>query len=238
MVTEQELNMKQLLRCCVFCVVCWANHVAAAQLYVFVPSNIRAVAMQKILGARCPDLGITVFGRVKDFSKRLSKTPPDAILTLVPVIKHHPDYSIFLQGYKVGLAAEAYVLVSVDKPIDLKALHKKKIGVVDILGRKAMSRFMQQLFGIKLKIKRVMRSEDLLPLLIFRAADAIFVSELMFAELQKKSNLNLKVTQLDIKVGLAATAQSSLNGQEYMKCITAFPAATNTLLGVEKWERM
>ena len=212
--------------------------VNAESLYVFVPTEVRANVMQDKIGSFCSGVDVTVFGRAKDFHKQVKANPPNAILSLMPVIKHSKEYNAALHGTKNGATTEEYVLVSVDKGLDLAAIAGKKIGVVDLLGRKPMSAFITELFKSKVKLKRVTKVEDLLPLITFGSVEGIFIAESLYAQLKSKSNLNLISTKLNIKIGLASAAISGATDIKMTNCITAFDNELNTTLGVDKWNAL
>lgn len=212
---------------------------AAESLFVFVPTEVRANVMQEKIGSFCKDINITVFGRAKDFHKQIKKNPPNAILSLAPVIEHSSAFNPAVKGLRSGKDDEEYVLVSVDKPIEIGGIASKKIGVVDLLGRKPMSAFVEKLFKTKVKLKRVTKVEDLLPLITFGSVDAIFVSDSLFNQLKSKSNLNLVATNLDIKVGLVSAAMNGEEVKDKLKqCVTAFDNQLNSTLGVDQWRAL
>ncbi len=208
---------------------------SAESLYVFIPTEVRANVMQDKIGAFCLDVDVTVFGRAKDFHKQMKISPPNAILSLMPVINYNETYSATLNGSKNGSISEDYVLVSIDKALDLAAITGKRIGAIDLLGRKPMSDFISKLFNTKVKLKRVTKVEDLLALITFGSVDGIFIAESLFEQLRLKSNLNLISTRLNIKLGLASAAISGSTDRKMTECIAAFDTELNTTLGVDKW---
>lgn len=211
----------------------------AESLYVFVPTEVRANIMQQKISDICKDVDVTVFGRAKDFHKEVKSSPPHAILSLLPVIERSGSFSTALKGVRDGTSEEDYVLVSVDKPIDITSIGDKKIGVVDLLGRKPMGQFISQLFQTEVKLKRVTKVEDLLPLLTFGAVDGIFISEALYNQLKSKSNLNLVSTRLNIKVGLVSAALLDAKAKDKIsKCIQGFDSDLNETLGVEQWRAL
>ncbi|MFT5162950.1 MAG: hypothetical protein ACI9FJ_001531 [Alteromonadaceae bacterium] len=209
----------------------WADN-----LFVFVPTDVRAKAMQQDISAICPNVTVTVFGRGKDFRKQVKKKPPDAILSLLPVINRSSPFEPVMRGVQQGVTEEEYVLVSVDEPLDITKLGSRKIGVVDLLGRKPMAEFISGLFQSDIKIKRVTKQEDLLPLLTFGSVDGIFVSERLYMQIKNKSNLNLVFTRLNIKVGLVSAALATTAAKEnIVGCLKKFSGKLNGILGVDQW---
>ncbi len=212
---------------------------AAESLYVFVPTEVRANKLQHKISAYCSGVDVTVFGRAKDFHNKIKAFPPSAILSLLPVIERNQLFDPTIEGLKNGIANEDYVLVSVDHPLSRSNLTNKKIGVVDLLGRKAMTKFIGNLLNAKVKIKRVTKVEDLLPLITFASVDAIFVSKTLFNQLKSKSKLNLVATPFNIKIGLASAALSnSIAKDKLNQCLFSFDKQLNTTLGVDQWRTL
>ena len=208
----------------------------AEQLYVYVPTDVRAKNLQQAIGMACPNITVTAFGRGIDFRQLVKKSPPDAILSPLPVLEHRLGFKSAIRGVKNGFTDEQYVLLSVDKAFDLRNIENSKIGVVDILGRKAMGEFVSQLMQTKVKLKRVTKQEDLLSLLTFGSVDGVFVSESQYRQIRKRSNLNLVVTNPNIKVGLASIALVNLSAkQKIADCVKRFDKKLNRILGVEQW---
>lgn len=193
----------------------------AADLYVFYPTDIRPKSLQEKFNSICPEVKTVAFGRVVDFYRQIDSLPPNAVLSLKPVVTRGNKASMtsVLQGTREGQNSEEYVLVAIDKTVDLAQLGQLKIGVLDILGRKPMKRFMNDLFAQKIKTKRVIKTEDFLPLLTFKLADAIFVSQSTYKKLQAKSKQNLVATATDIRIGLAVTGIYQQAGNNISQCI-------------------
>jgi hypothetical protein len=213
-----------------------AAPVMGDNLFVFVPTDVRAKVMQQDINTICPGVAVTVFGRGKDFRKQVKKSPPDAILSLLPVIDRSSPFETVMRGVQNGLTEEEYVLVSVDQALDLGQIQTKKIGVVDLLGRKPMGEFVSQLFQADIKLKRVTKQEDLLPLLTFGSVDGIFVSERLYLQIKDRSNLNLVATSLNIKVGLVSAALAGKGAKaKIVNCLKKFNTKLNGTLGVDQW---
>ena len=141
------------------------------------PTSIPPRKLQGYLSEAAPGVSFTVFGRQKDFVNTLKTQPPDAVIAHRPVIEGiGVQNEPVLQGTLGGKDSQQYVLVSVDQGVDTANLAKLNVGAVDLLGRRKMSKFVAKLLGVpKVKVKRVTKLEDLLPLLQFSMADAVMV---------------------------------------------------------------
>jgi hypothetical protein len=203
---------------------------------VFLQLDVKAIAVERALQERLPDLAITVFGRFPDFQDVLISAPPDAILCIAPVLAYQGD-SVTLQGMRGGRSVEAYVLASAGKPLG-GSLAGKTIGVVDLMGRGGTQSFLNHLLHTNgILMKRVSKIEDLLALLEFSAADGVVLSSSAVQGLTARTRLSIKTTDLpDGLVGLPAVAV--LNGAVagvIIRSFQALDADTNRMLGVDSW---
>ncbi|MEO0443582.1 MAG: hypothetical protein AAFZ92_07555 [Pseudomonadota bacterium] len=197
---------------------------------------MRTSIIQEKLQFACPHVDITAFGRVRDFRKQVTTSQPAAILSPSVVIERTQGYSLALHGVHNDQTEEAYVLAAFGEPIDTNKITEKVIGVVDILGRKPMVDYTSQLLQAQVKIKRVAKQEDLLPLLTFGAIDGVLVSSRTFAAMQQQSNQILVATELNITVGLVAAGVTDASAQQPIsQCLSSLDTSMNELLGVEKW---
>ena len=206
-------------------------------IFVYLPTDIRPNAFQKMLEESAPNVAVTVFGRIRDFQKNLKGTPPDAVLAAHPVIE---DLSlpIGMQGKAGGAVDEQYVLVSVGQEVDL-AKADLVIGTVDLLGRKKMGGFVNKLIGRAdgTKLKRVTKREDLLSLLQFKVADAILLRESSLESFKGKSKLDLKVKRVEgARVGLPAVGfLPDARTKEVKDAVGKFTGELNAIIGVTGW---
>lgn len=209
---------------------------AGPKVFVFYPSLARPLAIQDALSKRCPSLKITVFGRLTDLQALVEREHPEAILAQTVVLKQFPEYRPRLTGSRNGSTTEDYVLLSIGKPIEVAKVSAASIGVVGLLDREQMDGFVAGLVSGTPRLNRVTKVEDLLPLLIFRSVEAVFVSEANVREFQKKSQAHLVEAKLDKgKVGLVAAGILGGEG-EILPALKALDAGTLSLLGVDAWQ--
>ena len=206
-------------------------------IFVYLPTDIRPNAFQKMLEDSAPNVAVTVFGRIRDFQKNLKDTPPDAVLAAHPVIEDIP-LPVGMQGKAGAKTDEQYVLVSVGQEVDL-AKPDLVIGTVDLLGRKKMGGFVNKLIGRaeKTKLKRVTKREDLLSLLQFKVADAILLRESSLESFKGKSKLDLKVKRVEgARVGLPAVGfLPDARTKEVKAAVSKFTGELNAIIGVTGW---
>jgi hypothetical protein len=206
----------------------------ASSLHVYVPLDVPARALEKMLGANLPGVAITVFGRYKDFEKAIERDHPDAVISLRPVIEYRKLAPV-LQASAGGKASETYVAMSVG---DIGGLAGKSIGAVDLMGRKETTSFFAQRLAMSdLKLTLVTKTEDLLPLLQFQTAQAVVLPQRSVAALRKKSNLDLRTNGLpSIEVGLPALAITSPRGAAIRDSVRKLPKELNQMIGVDQWQ--
>jgi len=205
-------------------------------VHVFLQLDAKSSVVEKTLQARLPGIAITVFGRFRDFDEAGTTSRPDAVLSIGPVLEAR-GIKPALQGTRGGKPTEAYLLASVGQPLE-GALSGKTIGVVDLLNREGTQAFINSLVkSANVKIKRVAKVDDLLPLLEFSAADAIVLPSSMLARFIERTRLSVKTRELPgAQVGLPAVAV--LNPAVREQVVAAFQkldSSARTLLGIDDW---
>jgi hypothetical protein len=208
-----------------------------ATLFVFLNAEMKPRALQQLLAEQMPTIEITVFGRYKDFEKSVASLNPDAIVALAPTIEAL-GLKVGRRGVVASTTDEPYVLLAVDRKIPQNELSGATIGTVDLLGRGRMPGFVGATIGIDAdaKIKLVTKTEDLLPLLQFKEADAVLLPERQVSLLTTKSLLSLQITATAKRVSLPSIAARSAAGQGIAELIGALNPATANALGVEGWQ--
>jgi hypothetical protein len=205
-------------------------------IHVFLQLDAKASVVEKTLRDRLPQLTITVFGRYRDFEEGLANTHPDAFVSITPVLQQRGKTAT-LQGQRGGKGSEPYVLASVNQPLE-GSLSGKSIGIVDLLGRDGTQSFLNDLLkATDVKVKRVAKIEDLLPLLEFSAADAIVLSVSELAQLQQRTRLVIRTRELPgSAVGLSAVAVLNPAVRDtVVKSFQSLDAPTKHLLGIDSW---
>jgi hypothetical protein len=207
---------------------------SAGSLHVYVPLDVPARALEKMLTASLPGVAITVFGRYKDFENAIERDHPDAVISLRPVIEYRKLAAV-LQAFAGDKASDTYVTMSVG---DIGGLTGKSVGAVDLMGRKETTSFFAQRLGMPdLKLTLVTKTEDLLPLLQFQTAQAVVLPQRSVAVLRKKSSLDLRTNGLpSIEIGLPALAVTSPRGAAIRDGVRRLPKELNQMIGVDRWQ--
>jgi hypothetical protein len=205
-------------------------------LHVFLQLDVKSSTVEKALQEHLPELSVTAFDRYRDFEEGLGNGRPDALLAIPPVLAKS-GLSPTLQGQRGGKKTEPYLLASVNHPLD-GPLDGKTIGVLDILGRDDTRTLVEQLLNAtNIKIKRVAKAEDLLPLLEFSAADGIALPPSLLDRMLERTQLPMKYRELSGEpVGLCALAVLNPTFRDtIVKSFENLDGPTRHLLGIESW---
>jgi len=211
----------------------WAQE-GRPTLYVFLQLDVKPNVLEQSLQRQLPGLAVTVFGRFKDFQDGVTTKRPDAILAIPPLLDlDHTKPT--LQGAKAGRDWEPYVLVLAS---NTQSLSGRTVGVVDLLGRDGTQAFATSLLKTPdVKVKRVAKIEDLLPLLEFSAADAILMPSAMVKRLTERTRLPLAVRDLPgAHVGLPAAAVLKPAARDIVvRSLLGLESETKNMLGIDNW---
>jgi hypothetical protein len=233
------ITMKSLLSPLILILCTFTSYGADEILYVFYPLTTRPQQVQELLQKSLDDAEVTVFGRVNDLSARVAAAPPDAILAKPLLLKQFDSYTIASNGIRNGSPEETYIIVSIDKPIEIESVHAETvIGVIDILGRNAMKTFIHPLFPSEPRLKQVTKVEDLLPLLTFSMADGIMIEEVFLPYFKRTSNLSFKTgSPIKPKSGIIALAyRNDIGTRKIAKKLAEDNLIINKLFEIEKWK--
>jgi len=209
----------------------------AESLYVFYPTVMRAKVVQQKLSIALPGVKTVVLSRYRDFKKKVQEAQPDAILAKQPVVESIAGYSIKLRGVRNGATEEGYALLAVDTSLDPNNISQMMLGVLDLLGRKGMVKFIDDHFSAKPKLKRVTKIEDLLPLLTFNMAEGILIPKShvdYFTDISKLNFVAVPIPQVTIGIAAVATKQGS-RPELILKTLQNIDKATEALLEVNSW---
>ncbi len=214
---------------------------ALPAVFVFLQVDVKSSALEQALQKELPGLTVTVFGRLRDFQDAVATKNPDGIVAIAPLLEL-AQVKPALQGVRGGKEWEPYMLVmgaSAGGDDSRKAsLAGKTVGIVDLLGRDATQAFAASALGTSdVKVKRVAKIEDLLPLLEFSAADAVLIPSSAVKRFTERTRLAMTVRELpNARVGLPAVAvRNEKTRATILRAIQKIGADTRSLLGVDNW---
>jgi hypothetical protein len=215
---------------------------ARPSLFVFLQLDVKSNALEQALQKELPGLAVTVFGRVRDFHDSIASKNPDAIIAIAPPLEQAQAKPSLL-GMRGGKEWEPYLLVmtaaaaaaaGTTKP----SLAGKTVGIVDLLGRDGTQAFAAAAIGTPdVKVKRVAKIEDLLPLLEFSAADAVLIPSSAVKRFTERTRLAMAVRELpNARVGLPAVAVRNEKARAVIiQTIQQLEGETRSLLGIDSW---
>lgn len=207
------------------------------RLVVYLQTSIRSHALETALAKQMPAVQVVVVGRYRDFAREMEQKP-DAALALQPVLSAH-GLPVDLRGVRGGKDTENYVLLSIGSSLDKSQFSEAVFGAVDLFGRERTASFVASLLGISKvpEIKYVIKSEDLLPLLQFRSASAVLLSEVEATRIKSLTKLDLRITPLPTRVGLASASFRTDPGRGSVKHgLLTLDLETKRKLGIDAWQ--
>jgi len=209
---------------------------SSTNLYVFYPTHIRPQALETFLQNSFPNYKVTVFGRYKDFFNQVRQENPTAILTKPDLIHLLSPYRVQYRGQRKGSDLEHYCLLSIQSARPPPASHGLTLGVLAFLGRNDTVSYLSRFFQFPIKVKRVTRSEDLLPLLTFKMVDQIFIPEREVSYFRNISRLKLNISPIDVQIGIIsfATKQPAPLESDLIS-LNSIPKKAMEILGIEGW---
>ena len=205
-------------------------------VYVFLNTDVKSAVLEKALQSKLPDLSVIVFGRFRDFEEALASRPPDAVLAAQPLLAAR-NLNPVLRGVSEGRDVSTVVLLSTGPPLE-GSLANRTIGVVDYLGRKGTQDLVASLLQApEVRIKLVVRVEDLLSLLQFSAADAVLVPSDFVKSFKERSRLPFQVRVVPgavvgrVALGILTPSVTELVTRE----VKALDGAVNQMMGIDGW---
>jgi hypothetical protein len=205
-------------------------------LYVYLHTDAKVAELERILKTQMTGLRVTAFGRFRDFEEAMGAHPPEAVLAL-PLVLAHQGVPTTLQGVRGNDDGEPYSVISVERPLG-GDLAGKTIGAVDLLGREGTQTFVADLLGTRdIRVKRVTKTEDLLPLLQFSAADGVLMSKRLAQTLAERTRLPLQSRDLPgTRIKLPAVGVRDPKARTtVVRQIQNLNRAANGLLGIDAW---
>lgn len=204
---------------------------APGRLLVFVQTGIKQRALQLMLQQALPALSVTTVGRVADFGRALADGQ-DAVLTL-PLVMNARGIAPQVLGRRGGASDEPYGLVGANGAPQIADI--KTVGALDMLDRAGTNTLVQNLVGKQVKVERVTKVEDLLPLLQLQRADAVLLPSRLLADIRATSSLSLEYRELPGRVGLPALASVGPSGADVVAQAAKLSGKAAQLLGVDSW---
>jgi hypothetical protein len=133
-------------------------------------------------------------------------------------------------------AKEGFAVASLRSDLTREQLASWTIGAVDDAGKKATEQRVRQMIGGKPKIRRVPKTDDLLPLLQFKMADAVVVRASQLAEFKSRTKQTLYTIALAGQGETRAVAFTEGSRRSVLeRALMDLAPEARAQLGVEKW---
>jgi hypothetical protein len=208
-------------------------------LFVFVPSLVRSRALVELLEDAMPGVEVVAFGRFADFMSAVGSLKPSAALSLADALSAL-GLKAQLAGVGPGGRDEPYALLTHRGDVTLSNLGSRCIGIVDVVGRRALPELVRRLLALSgpPQVVRVLKVSDLVPLLSLGLADAVVVPERMVEPLVSSSRLKLRVLRPPT-AKLRRVALSFAPGAPVSSIqagVTRLSHAALEALGISGWE--
>jgi hypothetical protein len=205
-------------------------------VFIFLQLDVKSSALEQALQRQLPGLTLTVYGRFRDFEDGVATQNPDAVLAIAQLLDLN-HIKPTLQGVRGGKEWEPYLLVTT-AAVEPKSWAGKTVGIIDLLGRDGTQSFAATALGAPdVKVKRVAKIEDLLPLLEFSAADAVLIPGSAVKRFTDRTRLSLKVRELpNARVGLPAVAVRNEKARNtVVQAMQRLDTETRSLIGIDNW---
>lgn len=191
---------------------------AADQLQVYTTSTIPVKEREKALKSDSALSGteITVFGKFGEFSSSLKNSKPKFLMVPAAFTDFNEDYKPVYQFVKGGQSNFKFIILSVKPEWNKETMANGSVGIVDELGRKQTSEFIKKQVGKFKRVKRVTKTDDLMPLLVLENANYIIIRpnnyETLKAKFTTKTNLigESKTINLPVICALKGTPESEI----------------------------
>lgn len=207
-------------------------------LHVFYPTTLYPQFFQEKISKEIPkNLTVVVFGRYEDFISQVQSQKPTMILTLPELTHQLQEYSSKLEGIQAGGSREPYCFLSTADTFSEETIANTTIGLIDFLGKKEMESSIRTAYGDKVKIKRIRKVEDLLPLLLYDMVDAILIPRRYITFFEKQSSIEFHVSEAKYSTSLVSLfILEKSTPQNSVESIQTLSDSILSLFGVEKWK--
>lgn len=211
----------------------------AGEIYVFAPTLIKSNVIEKEMAVHIKSHTLRAFGRYSDFKSMVESQRPIAVLAPLATLRELGFLEkVRLQGTVDGSSVQPLVLLSLDKPIVLNEIGAASVGLVSIMDRPALKKYLERQLPAKPKPNPTTKVEDLLPLLTFQSAMAILVTDTQAKQIRARSQANLVAQALPGAVQeCLAVALLDNSAYSVIQDLEKLPKTVLELLDLEGWKK-
>lgn len=207
-------------------------HASAPSLAVFVHVDAKLRYFQGLLRDALPSVDVTVYSRFGDVVQAIDGGA-HALLALRSVLEYQ-GLKLATSGHVAGQTTEPYVLIANGRQVDPKSV--RRVGTVDLLGRKGTQQWVERLLNANPEVNRVTKFEDLLPMLQLEMADAVLLPAAVATVFKEKSRLPLQTTHLGVQVGLPALSVLKVGGEQIVPALTRAGGSLKQIMRIDGWQ--
>lgn len=207
-------------------------HAATPSLAVFIHVDAKLRYFQGLLRDALPGVDVTVYSRFGDVLHAIDEGA-DALLALRSVLEYQ-GLTPAISGHVAGRTTEPYVLIANGRQVDPKSV--RRVGTVDLLGRKGTQQWVERLLGANPEVNRVTKFEDLLPMLQLEMADAVLLPAAVATLFKQKSRMPLQSTHLSTHVGLPALSVLKVGGEQVVPALSRTGASLKQVMRIDGWQ--
>lgn len=228
-----------MIRAILLLMFCCMEIPFAGDLLVFAPSMTKSNVLEKELESKIKTLSPRAFGRFSDFKAMVGKSQPKAVIAPMATLREMGlDHQVKLYATVNGQSFQPMVLVSIGKPLSLSATTDLSIGLVAIMDRPALKKYLERQLSKNIRPNPTTKLEDLLPLLTFQSAQAVLVTNSQAKEIKARSQADLVIQPVAFAsqecLGLAVLDDSAL---PVLQEVEKLPRTILELLDIEGWKR-
>lgn len=207
-------------------------HASAPSLAVFVHVDAKLRYFQGLLRDALPGVDVTVYSRFGDAIQAIDGGA-HALLALRSVLEYQ-GLKPAISGRVAGQTTEPYVLIATGRQVDPKSV--RRVGTVDLLGRKGTQQWVERLLSANPEVNRVTKFEDLLPMLQLEMADAVLLPAAVATLFKEKSRLPLQTTNLGVQVGLPALSVLKVGGEQIVPALSRVGGTLKQIMRIDGWQ--
>lgn len=194
--------------------------------------------VRRALGSDLAGITVRVLEGAQELGPALKAGAADAVMASPSILRAN-GLAPALRASAPG-RPERYVAASLGTAVELSDLPAATLGVVDELGRHRMPIYVARLLGTARApaLRRVGKTEDLLPLLQFSMVKAVLVKESDFGALKSRTQQQLFAVPIEARrEALAVAFVDGGRGSYIERALLRIPETTKLALGVEAWTR-
>ncbi|MEL7371357.1 MAG: PEGA domain-containing protein, partial [Myxococcota bacterium] len=208
------------------------------RIYVLAPSGVDAEGLRRGLRRHLNDVEVTLFSNESALKAKAAAMPPSAVLGPSALISSL-GWSPRLRTAGAAESNSAVYLVSVGAPLERDKWSSATVGVVSVNSRTDAARYVQKSLQLPSapKVRKVSKTDDLLPLLQFKMVDAVLVNAVRLPRLKNRTKLALSTQQVasSEEEGLAAGFSDAASRADIEQQLLGLNRSARDEMGTGKW---